>query len=229
MKKALIVLSLGVQSLLVASSSAESLSPPPIQWQQTIGGTAFDRATQMVETRDGSFVFGGVSLSPVSGNKSSPLYDTNIVANTNFVIGDPLIPTGGDYWLVKLTATGQLLWDRSYGRTNRDELLVLQQLPDGGFLLGGHSVVDSRTDPFFGPFGKEDIWLVRTDPAGAPLWNTLLYDDRYDRLSRSLLGSHLCICILHFKASRALVPSARPALSRVRRHSNRCTAAATLP
>jgi len=41
--------------------SAQPVSPPRIEWQQTIGGTADDWPTKVIEMPDGSLVIGGIS------------------------------------------------------------------------------------------------------------------------------------------------------------------------
>jgi len=55
-----------------------------IQWQSTIGGTGNDHLKSIEQTSDGSFVMGGFSNSPISGDKTENSQGVN------------------DYWVVKL-------------------------------------------------------------------------------------------------------------------------------
>ena len=89
--------------LLVLSIAGQLLLPaqvprvPRIEWQQTIGGTSYDGPAKVVEMPDGGFVFGGLSLSGISGNKTSPSWDTNAIY-------------GGDFWVVKLPKERPIVW-----------------------------------------------------------------------------------------------------------------------
>src|SRR3954470_14491843 len=83
----------------------------------SFGGSANDQLTSIVETSDHGLILGGFSSSPVSGNKLSPNYGDN------------------DYWVIKLDAVGQKVWEKSFGGTGDDELYSVLQLADGGYLL----------------------------------------------------------------------------------------------
>jgi hypothetical protein len=53
-------------------------------WQTNYGGSGYERAHSVAPTRDGGFLIGGWSRSPVDGNKTSPLWGLS------------------DYWVIKL-------------------------------------------------------------------------------------------------------------------------------
>lgn len=162
---AFLVVSLGGAGPL--SLVAQTPRPPRIEWQRTVGGASYDAPSEFVETSDGSFVFGGLSLSGVSGNKSSPSWDTNAIY-------------GGDFWLIKLDSTGQILWDRSFGGSDWDGLVDLQQTFDGGFVLAGPSLFSTGGNKTSPAYGADDMWLVRTDANGNKLWDQSLGGVRYD-------------------------------------------------
>ncbi len=61
-----------------------------IEWQKTIGGNNSDLLETVAVTPDGGFIIGGESISPVSGNKSEPVFG---------VTGDY------DYWIVKIAGS----------------------------------------------------------------------------------------------------------------------------
>jgi hypothetical protein len=133
-----------------------------VEWEQTIGvpeGGLFIVAIE--QTSDGGYVLGTsteADISPVSNNcgKTSPAF------------GDL------DFWLVRLDALGQRLWDASFGGSCDDELLALQQTSDGGFVLAGDSqsgISGNKTSP---NFGLRDYWVVRVDANGNRLWDRSL-------------------------------------------------------
>ncbi len=129
------------------------------QWEQTVGAPGSALYVNTIEpTSDGGYALGAsstVGISAVTGNCGK--------TSANF--------GGYDFWLVRLDATGQRLWDRSYGGTGLDALAALRQTPDGGFVLSGLSdspVSGNKTSPHF---GGRDMWVVRTDSDGNKLWD----------------------------------------------------------
>lgn len=67
-----------------------------------------------------------------------------------------------DFLLIKTDETGNEVWMKTYGGTEREESSGLIETRDGGFLLLGYT----RS---FGS-GGEDIYLVKTDRNGRQLW-----------------------------------------------------------
>ncbi len=122
-------------------------------WDSSFGGTNLDQLRSLRETVDGGFILGGQSLSGVGGNKTSALFGTN------------------DCWVVRLDASGNKLWDRSFGGVGADRLQALQQTSDGGFVLGAVSLSASSGNKTSANFGLNDMWLVRLDAAGNKVWD----------------------------------------------------------
>jgi hypothetical protein len=126
------------------------------EWEAAYGGGASEVLWCAAPTADGGYVLGGRSASSTTGVKTSPSYG------------------GGDFWLVRITANGQKLWDRSYGGTGQDDLMTVQPLADGGFILSGRSTSEiggNKTSP---RYGIGDYWLVRVDMNGNKLWEMSL-------------------------------------------------------
>jgi hypothetical protein len=121
-------------------------------WDRSFGGTGADRLQSLRQTADGGFILGGVSLSGVSGNKTGANYGLN------------------DFWLVRLDGNGNKLWDRSFGGTDNDELLSVQETFDGGFILGGFSWSGAGGNKTSRNYGDSDFWVIRVDSAGNKLW-----------------------------------------------------------
>ena len=121
------------------------------QWDKTYGGDAPERLTEMIATHDGGYLVGGSSSSGISGNKSQ--------ANR----GGELY---GDYWVVKINATGEKVWDKTLGGTEDDGLTTLLVTQDGNYLLGGTSNSEANGDKSepsldISPTIRGDFWIVK--------------------------------------------------------------------
>jgi hypothetical protein len=136
------------------------IMPPPsssdIEWDHTIGGSAFDDLRSVVQTSDGGYLLGGYSDSDASGDK------------TENSLG------GNDYWVVKLDASGTVQWDNTIGGSGDDELYSVIQTSDGGYLLGGFSRSDASGDKTENSLGNRDYWVVKLDGSGAVEWDNTI-------------------------------------------------------
>jgi hypothetical protein len=106
--------------------------------EQSFGGIYDEAVAALAMTPDGGLLLAGSTYSPASGNKTSP------------ALGWP------DGWLVRLDASGNKLWDRSFGGYSWDNLYSLRVLNDGGCLLGGQT--------------NNTAWVARCNADGAILW-----------------------------------------------------------
>jgi hypothetical protein len=165
------------------------VSPPRIEWQQTIGGSADDVPTKLIELPDGSFVIGGVSYSGLGGNKSSPLLDTELRPT------DP--DEHGDAWVVKLNSFGVKQWDRSYGGVGGDVLVDLAPTMGGDIFVGGTGFrgevipvppEQQPLDHWAVLAGFRDYFVARTDAAGHTLWQQFLGGDNHEVLAGLAVG-----------------------------------------
>jgi hypothetical protein len=124
-------------------------------WDVTFGGDANDWLVDILPTADGGFLLAGNSYSGASGNKTSPGPFT-------------LYP---NYWVVKINAQGQKLWEGEYGGTGNDSLLDLAPWRPESYLLAGWS--DSEAGPAKSSANRgqgPDYWLVGLGTAGSKLW-----------------------------------------------------------
>lgn len=120
-----------------------------LQWRYYFGGTNNDRAHAVVPSPDGGFVMAGFSESE------------------DFDITDP---NGSyDFWVVKVQADGQLVWQKNLGGTGIDIAWDLTRSADGGYLVAGHSF--SSDGDVSDPQGEADMWLVKLSEAGEFLWD----------------------------------------------------------
>ncbi|TAL05638.1 MAG: T9SS C-terminal target domain-containing protein [Verrucomicrobia bacterium] len=125
------------------------------QWDKSFGGTGSDYLHALQPTADGGFILAGESPPGISGNK------------TNAGFG----ASWWDYWLVKVDANGDKLWEQTFGGTRYDYLYAVQATSDGGYILGGTSdsiVSGNKTNS---GSGSADYWLVKTDVDGNKQWD----------------------------------------------------------
>ncbi|HEY9173017.1 MAG TPA: Ig-like domain-containing protein, partial [Verrucomicrobiae bacterium] len=129
-------------------------------WQQAFGGDDYDSIRCVRETSDGGYLIGGWSKSQAGIGKRSPNYG------------------GSDYWLIRLDAEGNWLWEMALGGPNDDYLTCTSiiETPDHGFAVGGYSYsgITSATNgnKTTACIGGSDFWLVKIGeveiPAGTP-------------------------------------------------------------
>ena len=160
-----------------------------IEWDKTYGGANNDRCLSMVQANDGGYALSGYSNSFGVGNYDVWLVKTDASGNhqwnqtyggTDDDMGFSMVQAsdGGyaiagytgsfgagsaDFWLVKTDASGNHLWNQTYGGTDDEGGNFLIQTSDGGYVLVG----DTRS---FGA-GSYDVWLVKTDSNGGAQWN----------------------------------------------------------
>ncbi len=119
-----------------------------IQWQNTFGGSNFDFARRVKETNDGGFIIAGT-----------------VFSND----GDVSVQYGnGDFWIIKISNIGDLIWEKSYGGSAFDELSDIQLTNDGGYIIVGTTAsVDGDVTNNNGSF---DVWVIKVSSEGALLW-----------------------------------------------------------
>lgn len=122
-------------------------------WERSFGGAGKDFATCVAETEDGGFVVGGYSASPAGGNKIAPLRGA------------------GDFWLVRLDANGNKLWDQSYGGAGEDCAYSLLVVPGGSMVLAGYSDSSPGGNKRSPNYGYYDVWVVGLDAGGDIMWD----------------------------------------------------------
>lgn len=122
-------------------------------WQKSYGGKLTDQLRSIALTKDGGFIVGGYSNSPMSGEKSQDNYGL-----------------GGDFWILKLDDEGSIEWQQTIGGDKDDQLKVVQQARDGNYIVAGNSSSTTRTSK-----NGSDLWLVKLDETGVILWEEV-YD-----------------------------------------------------
>jgi hypothetical protein len=134
-------------------------------WQKGFGGTSNELLLTMTSTSDGGALVGGLSNSGISGNKTS---------GTN---GDY------DYWVMKIDASGNKIWDKTFGGNQSDYLKAITVTSDGGAVLGGFSNSGISGSKTASDYSGGDYWVVKIDGNGNKLWDKSFGGSGYDDLS----------------------------------------------
>lgn len=138
-------------------------------WDARFGGSADDELTSLQQTTDGGYILGGTSNSGIGGDKTQANWDTSYHAY-------------GDYWIVKIDASGHKLWDKRFGGIYDETMTSVIQTSDGGYLLGGYSSSLVSGDKTQTTWGGPDYWVVKTDANGNKLWDKRFGGNRNDQL-----------------------------------------------
>lgn len=123
-----------------------------IQWQKCLGGLGGDYGASVVQTTDGGYIAGGTTYS----------YDGDVSGNHG----------GGDFWVVKLDASGNIQWQKCLGGSDFDQLNALAQTTDSGYVVTGY--VNSNNGNVSGNHGSADMWIVKLDASGNLEWQKCL-------------------------------------------------------
>jgi hypothetical protein len=115
-----------------------------LQWQKCLGGTNNEEAYSIYQTSDGGYIVGGYSYS-----------------NNGDISGHHGTMTYTDCWVVKLSATGSMIWEKSLGGTNNDRGYSIQQAFDDGYIVSGYT--NSNDGDVTGNHGYSDCWVVKLD------------------------------------------------------------------
>jgi hypothetical protein len=111
-------------------------------WQKSLGGSDDDHAYSVIETSDGGYLLAGYSWSD----------DGDVSGNHGY----------GDYWVVKLDNSGNLIWQQCLGGSDYDGAYRVVQNTDGRYFIGGDS--ESNDGDVSGNHGWSDIWVTLVSP-----------------------------------------------------------------
>jgi hypothetical protein len=115
---------------------------------------------------DNSIVLCGYSNSANSGNKTSASFG------------------GYDYWIVKLDANGNILWNKTYGGSKDDFAAAIINTADGGYLVGGSSISNKTGSKSSNSYGQSfDYWVLKLSADGSKVWDQTIGGNSTEKLT----------------------------------------------
>lgn len=113
-----------------------------IEWKKSFGGSSFDFGNDIQQTFDGGYI---------------------TVGSTGSIDGDAIGNTGNHCWVIKLSATGKLEWQKNYAGLNVAIGSSIRQTAFGEYIVAGSSSKG-------GPDSYYDIWVMKIDEIGTLVW-----------------------------------------------------------
>src|SRR5690606_26734764 len=77
-----------------------------------------------------------------------------------------------DYWIIKLNATGEMEWEKSFGGSGLDSASSICETAEGGYIIAGRS--NSTNGHITDNQGNYDYWVVKLDDSGNMQWQKSL-------------------------------------------------------
>lgn len=121
-----------------------------IEWSKNMGGSNEDEASMIKPALDGGYIATGLTRSnngDFTGNNG-----------------------GGDAWVSKLDANGNVQWTKLYGGNVQEEGNTILCTPEGGYIFAGRAF--SSNGDVGDNNGLGDVWLVNLDANGNILSET---------------------------------------------------------
>ena len=121
-------------------------------WQKCLGGSCNDRPLQLIEAHGGGYICIGSTCST----------DGDIAYNHG----------AWDAWVVRLSETGEIIWEKTYGGGGQDFAGSIAKTQDGGYILGTYgSSTDGDVDCImYDTINVGDIRLIKIDSTGVIEW-----------------------------------------------------------
>lgn len=127
-----------------------------LQWQHCYGSTAFDYGEDIWPTADGGYIMACLTEGT----------DGDV---TNYHTG---VANSPDIWVVKITQTGAIQWEKAFGGSDNDNGALVRQTTDGGYIVLG-STKSTDGDITYN-HGGYDAWLFKLDAVGNLIWQKTL-------------------------------------------------------
>lgn len=198
----------------IAKTTTSQSSDPDIEWIHIFDSILNDRAYYVDQTADGGYIFTGSTIvtppgytelllvkTDANGEESwrqhYPISETNLYGTVVHQTSDGgyiVVGSVGGSWLwdvlvIKVNANGDLVWQKSFGKSNGpDHGNDILQTSDGGYLVLG----DTST---YGQ-GNYDFWLIKLTADGTEQWNKTIGGANSDlpkSITKTVDGGYLIV------------------------------------
>lgn len=150
-------------------------------WNKVLGGSSDDRGQSIIATQEGGFLLSGFSRSS----------DGDVSENFGF----------HDYWVLKLDASGNIIWEKTFGFAGNDRSYSAIQTNDGGYFITGFLDVSAsggegndngtagRPKNILHKHGVGEFWGVKLNADGSMQWRRYFGGSNNDR-SYDVIQAH---------------------------------------
>lgn len=161
-----------------------------VVWGKTYGGNRLNVARCVAETADGGYVVAGTTRYYGAGNDDFLLlklgtdgsvdwqkayggadreqpYSVQQTTDGGYVVAGFTHPSElsqSDMWILRLSADGNVVWQKTYDGNRGDQAYSIRQTTDGGFIVAGITNSLYRNSP------TDDIWVLKLYDDGTVEW-----------------------------------------------------------
>jgi len=121
--------------LLLSPLIVYAETAPQVEWERNLGDNLAETIYDIAQTSDGGYIGAGEKYS---------------------------VNTFEDIYVVKLTASGEIEWEKKYIAAKEDYANSIKQTSDGGYIVCGGTYTDTE--------GVNDFKIMKLDPAGGVEW-----------------------------------------------------------
>ncbi|TWO32134.1 hypothetical protein E1J38_009920 [Seonamhaeicola sediminis] len=129
-----------------------------LEWSKYFGGTFTDTPYDVVQTSDKGYIIVG----------SSDSADVDVENNKGSY----------DFWIIKISETGELVWKNSFGGSQADEARGIIKTNDGNYLVIGDTRSDDKDVSM--NKGAADFWVIKMSPIGELIWEKTFGGSSFD-------------------------------------------------
>ncbi len=147
-----------------------------IQQQANYGGTGEDFATDLILTKAGEIYLCGSSASGISGNK--------LQANKGI---------GKDFWVLKINTNGSIVWSKTFGSDENDEMRAAKETIEGNVVFYGQTdenaqSADKQSLNQYAGNTSSDLWVLEIDNAGNKITDLAFGDCNGEFIDQTTIG-----------------------------------------
>ena len=128
-------------------------------WNKSYGGSEHDYPSAICTTQDSNYLIAGHTYSN----------DGDISMNHG----------KGDAWIIKLNATGEIIWQKTFGGTNFDAANAITSTQDGGCIVAGFTY-SADLQGMGKTFGGADYWVLKLNALGEIEWQKMYGGNKMD-------------------------------------------------
>ena len=128
-------------------------------WEKTYGGSGSEGGSRVIPTLDGNLYILGTTWSSDGDISNNP--------NESLLI-----------WVIKIDPDGRILWERTFGGSEREYCTGGTLTSDGGVVVCGYG--NSNDGDVSVNYGYYDMWVFKLNSQGELIWETVIGNEDID-------------------------------------------------